>query len=425
MLYPVGWLAPELPHPAPLGPNFFSVSPDPQSALSRPPAHRQRTQVNGPALAEDGPRWAMGRPFLGNRHPQVAMTPAAAPGPVGMPPLASPVASTQTLMLRQGSQGDRVWTLQARLQRLGYDPGPLDGQFGPQTEQAVRQFQQASSLAVDGVVGPITWRYLVPGLGSSSGRDMATTFSPTLATQGMASAWSTPARSLSTHFSLHPMAVLPEDAPSQGWSIVVMGLGLAGLVAYLGFRPDAALPPQRWATTPPAAPVHAPQPIYPVSVSAGLSQPSEPPPALAAPLPLDPPPASTPSHLPNFVYDLLQPYDRHQVEVRLRGKTAAEDPSQAPSSQVPPMLAALLQRVGTFPEHNHRTGSPYTYVLLDDLGGCLRLCGNEIWLTHIAHHWFQPDVVYTALIRRIDIAGQVLDREFTVSLSRQQLAWVA
>jgi hypothetical protein len=89
------------------------------------------------------------------------------------------------------------------------------------------------------------------------------------------------------------------------------------------------------------------------------------------------------------------------------------------------MLAALLQRVGVLPEHNYRTGMTYTYVLLDDVGGCLRLCGNELWLTSIAHQWFQPDVMYTALIRRIDAAGQVLDKTVTVSLSRQQLDWVA
>ena len=352
------------------------------------------------------------------------MTPAVAPGPAGIKNLAAPAAaSTQTRTLRQGSQGDAVWHVQARLQRLGYDPGPLDGHFGPQTERAVRQFQRASHIAVDGVVGVITWRYLVPGQALPSALDSPPATTPTLATDGMTSVFSPVAGSLSTHFSLHPMAVLPEGSPSQLLGMVVIGLGLAGLVTHLGLRPDASLRP-RWpsSTVPPSSPVHAPQPVYPANVRAGLSQSPEPPPSLSPSpsLPLDPPPASTPTHLPNFVYDLLQPYDRHQIEVRLQGKTAAED-----SSQTPPMLAALLQRVGVFPERNHRTGSAYTYMLLDDVGGCFRLCGNELWLTHLAHHWFQPDVAYTAMVRRIDAAGQVLDKEFTVALSRQQLAWVA
>ncbi len=37
----------------------------------------------------------------------------------------------------------------------------VDGVFGTQTERAVRQFQQAHSLLVDGIVGPATWYMLV------------------------------------------------------------------------------------------------------------------------------------------------------------------------------------------------------------------------------------------------------------------------
>jgi len=62
------------------------------------------------------------------------------------PPSAAPAAP----LVRVGDQGAMV----ARVQRaLGI---PTDGAFGPQTQTAVRVFQQAAHLSVDGIVGPRT-----------------------------------------------------------------------------------------------------------------------------------------------------------------------------------------------------------------------------------------------------------------------------
>jgi len=49
-----------------------------------------------------------------------------------------------------GYDGATVRDIQAGLQKLGYDPGPADGQFGSKTEGAIRQFQQDAGLPVDG-----------------------------------------------------------------------------------------------------------------------------------------------------------------------------------------------------------------------------------------------------------------------------------
>src|SRR5690606_1092700 len=59
--------------------------------------------------------------------------------------------------VKRGSTGQAVQRLQKRLARLGHDPGPVDGNFGARTDAAVRSFQKANSLDVDGVVGPDTW----------------------------------------------------------------------------------------------------------------------------------------------------------------------------------------------------------------------------------------------------------------------------
>jgi peptidoglycan hydrolase-like protein with peptidoglycan-binding domain len=60
-------------------------------------------------------------------------------------------------ILRQGSSGETVRQLQQALQGLGYDPGAIDGHFGSRTESAVKAFQGAKGIAVDGIVGDITW----------------------------------------------------------------------------------------------------------------------------------------------------------------------------------------------------------------------------------------------------------------------------
>lgn len=59
-----------------------------------------------------------------------------------------------------GSRGDVVLQLQQQLKAAGFDPGALDGIFGARTQAAVRAYQQANNLAVDGVVGPQTWAAL-------------------------------------------------------------------------------------------------------------------------------------------------------------------------------------------------------------------------------------------------------------------------
>lgn len=60
-------------------------------------------------------------------------------------------------VLREGDKGPAVAELQRRLIELGYDPGPVDADFGPRTDAAVRQFQTDRKLMVDGVAGSQTW----------------------------------------------------------------------------------------------------------------------------------------------------------------------------------------------------------------------------------------------------------------------------
>ena len=50
----------------------------------------------------------------------------------------------------------QVRVVQRTLGRLGWQPGPVDGLYGPRTEAAVTRFQAAAKVAADGIVGPRT-----------------------------------------------------------------------------------------------------------------------------------------------------------------------------------------------------------------------------------------------------------------------------
>ena len=63
-------------------------------------------------------------------------------------------------LLKRGSISNYVLIAQDDLITLGYPTGGLDGIFGSQTQQAVRNYQQKAGLTVDGIVGCNTWRSL-------------------------------------------------------------------------------------------------------------------------------------------------------------------------------------------------------------------------------------------------------------------------
>lgn len=69
-------------------------------------------------------------------------------------------SSLSGVILRQGSRGANVRTLQTRLKDSGFLSGSVDGIFGPQTANAVRDLQRQANITVDGVFGPQTLRQL-------------------------------------------------------------------------------------------------------------------------------------------------------------------------------------------------------------------------------------------------------------------------
>ena len=75
------------------------------------------------------------------------------------------VVNINMTMLRKGNVGNEVKTLQRILYAMGYNLGtnPIDGDFGKNTDTAVKLYQKNNGMAVDGIVGRDTWNKLLKG----------------------------------------------------------------------------------------------------------------------------------------------------------------------------------------------------------------------------------------------------------------------
>lgn len=78
---------------------------------------------------------------------QIIIIPSVGPTPIGLCPL-----------LRQGDRGPAVRRFQTLLRIAGFNPGPIDGIFGPRTQSALLAFQRSvRELEVTGVADIETW----------------------------------------------------------------------------------------------------------------------------------------------------------------------------------------------------------------------------------------------------------------------------
>ena len=92
-------------------------------------------------------------------------TMAALGGTTAVSTTQTTTSSQQTSVTQQTSTGsivyntsnaDDTYTLQQRLTAYGYSVGTIDGIYGVRTDAAVRAFQAANGLTVDGIAGPAT-----------------------------------------------------------------------------------------------------------------------------------------------------------------------------------------------------------------------------------------------------------------------------
>jgi hypothetical protein len=106
-----------------------------------------------------GAAWAMSKYITMDALPPAELPteePAATPAPAPVEPRMLRYTPGLPVM-----KGEDVTLAQARLQAQGYNPGTVDGVFGPKTKAAVLAFQldafPGQAKEWDGIVGPKTW----------------------------------------------------------------------------------------------------------------------------------------------------------------------------------------------------------------------------------------------------------------------------
>jgi len=180
---------------------FFAHATSPGSTPTSTPtatptatATPTETPTTVPAIPTDTPIAAPTSPVGGTQPGSpvvVAPTPTPIPPtPTPVPPTATPVPPTPTPVpptptptsrpkptptptpkpvcpatIQSGSKGSLVKTLQQDLNSRGIKGQDgkalaVDGDFGPNTQYAVKSWQQRAKIGVDGIVGPQTWHSL-------------------------------------------------------------------------------------------------------------------------------------------------------------------------------------------------------------------------------------------------------------------------
>ncbi|WP_346726966.1 peptidoglycan-binding protein [Bacillus suaedae] len=83
------------------------------------------------------------------------------PSKITQTPASTSKLAATTGLIRVGSRGAHVEELQQKLKELGHFRTSTTDYFGRVTEAAVKEFQKANGLKVDGIVGPQTLSYLM------------------------------------------------------------------------------------------------------------------------------------------------------------------------------------------------------------------------------------------------------------------------
>ena len=85
--------------------------------------------------------------------------------------------TAEAAVVKVGSTGTVVKTIQTKLKRWGYYTGAVDGIFGQKTKTAVQSFQRKNGLTQDGIVGNATAKAMGVTLNGTASSNTGTTAS--------------------------------------------------------------------------------------------------------------------------------------------------------------------------------------------------------------------------------------------------------
>ncbi|MEB3356193.1 MAG: peptidoglycan-binding protein [Synechococcales bacterium] len=197
-------------------------------------------------------------------------------------------------LLALGDRGDAVSRLQTRLRDAGYYDGPISGYFGELTESAVRDFQRARGLRVDGIAGASTQAALERSATPASARpdpndgllERGETGSAVADLQRRLQALNYYQGNIDGDYGARTEAAVMAFQRSQG--LTADGIvGPATAAALNNTATARSAPPPATVNASPEAPVESPSP-----------SPVEPPPLVTAAPPVPPTPPLTPANLP-------------------------------------------------------------------------------------------------------------------------------
>jgi hypothetical protein len=129
-------------------------------------------------------------------------------------------------VLKIGSSGPDVLTLQSTLKQLGFDPNGVDGTFGPGTEAAVIAFQTSKGLTADGMVGPNTMAALQSGAAVAGANVSGTTVGASVGTGTTTTATvNAPVNAVAQMFPGVPVSNIQTNLPFVMDALNAAGLG--------------------------------------------------------------------------------------------------------------------------------------------------------------------------------------------------------